>query len=317
METLFKRFLPPLICLAFLGSGCSEFLEESIEDAQVELLSPGADAQTNTYVVNFLWDPLDHALQYRLQLASPSFDSVALFHADTIVDKTQFSISLQPGQYEWRVKGLNGSSETLYSLRAFTIHEAALSTQTVLQTAPADDFVTSQARIEMAWQEIFSAKNYRLQVDTSGFADDEDPVFERVVDGESFTLDLPREAAYQWRVRAENDTAQSRWSTVRRFVYDRTPPAAPQQAAPANEAQVNRPVTLSWNAAEGATGYRVYVYKSDSTLFSDQFPVRQAATSYTFNAGARGERILWRVRAMDRAGNESAFSSWRSFVIRN
>lgn len=300
-----------------IPGGCSELFENSIADGEVELLSPGMDAQTNVYLVNFLWEPLDDALQYRLQLASPSFDSISLFHADTTLDKSRFSISLQPGVYEWRVKALNGSSATIYTTRAFTIHEAALSTQTVLQVTPTDNFITSQRRVDMGWQDIFSAKTYRLQVDTNDFVEESDLVLERVVDGRSFAIDLTDEGRYQWRVRAENDTAQSRWSTVRSFIYDQTPPSAPVLAAPANNAQVNRPAALRWAGGGDVVSYRLYVYKSDSTLFDAQFPLRLESTSYSFDAGARGERILWRVRAMDRAGNESGYSVWRNFMVRN
>ncbi|MBK1442522.1 hypothetical protein JHJ32_21160 [Parapedobacter sp. ISTM3] len=306
--------LPIILCML---AACSDFFEESVADSELELLSPGQDAETNVYVINFLWEPLDHALQYRLQLASPSFDSVTIFHADTTLDRTLFSISLQPGTYQWRVKALNGSSSTAYTTRSFIIHEAALSTQTVLQVSPPNNFITNQSEVEVSWQGIFSAKNYRLQIDTAGFADEEELLFERVIDGTSFTFEMPDEQRYQWRVRAENDTAQSRWSAMRSFLYDETPPPAPALASPSNGAQVNRPVTLRWNSSGDAAAYQLYVYKSDSTLFNEQFPRRLEGTSHVFDAGARGERILWRVRATDRAGNESGYSSWRSFIVRN
>lgn len=315
VATTTRLAIAALACL-MLGS-CSEFFEKSIADGEVELLSPGVDAQTNVYLVNFLWEPLDDALQYRLQLASPAFDTVSLFHADTTLDKTLFSISLQPGEYAWRVKALNGSSATDYTTRSFTIHEATLSTQTVLQVTPPDNFITAQGRVELGWQDIFSAENYRVQVDTNGFADKSGPMLDRVVEEVSLAIELTNEARYQWRVRAENDTAQSRWSAVRSLVYDQTPPATPVLAAPANNAQVSRPVTLQWNRIDDAVSYSLYVYKSDSTLFDTQFPMRLESTSYSFDAGARGERILWRVRATDRAGNESGYSGWRNFTIRN
>ncbi|WP_257667129.1 hypothetical protein [Parapedobacter tibetensis] len=305
------------LCAMFCLAACSDFFEESITDSTPVLLSPGENAQTNVYLIHFMWEPLDHALRYRLQLASPSFDSVKLFHADSTMEKTVFSISLQPGEYQWRVKALNGSSETSYTTRSFTIHEASLSTQMVLQTAPADNFITNQNSVDIGWQGIFSATSYRLQIDTNSFVNEEELVLERVLDGETFAFGLADEARYQWRVRAENDTAQSRWSTVRNFTYDRTPPPAPTLSAPGNDTQVNRPVTLQWGSSGDAVSYRLYVYKTDSTLYNAQFPLRLEATSHVFDAGARNERILWRVRASDRAGNESGFSAWRSFIIRN
>lgn len=304
------------IVLLGLGS-CSEFIEASIADERVELLSPGAGAETTNYAMQFLWEPQERALYYRLQVASPTFDRPVLFYADTTLEKTAFSLSLEPGEYQWRVKAMNGSSETIYTTRSFTIHEGALSHQTVLQLSPADNFVTAQGRVVLSWQGIFAATSYRLQVDTNGFTDEKKLVLEREAEGAAFTVSLAEEARYQWRVRAENDTAQSRWSTVRSFAYDRTPPPAPVLTTPTNQAQENHPVTLRWEGATDAEAYLVYVYKSDSTLYSNRFPVRQEATAYLFNEGTRGEQILWRVRAVDRAGNESAYSSWRNFIIRN
>jgi len=311
----FSRIFAACLCASLLLVTCTEFLEESIDDGKVELLSPGADAETNVYAIDFLWEPLDHALQYRLQVAAPSFDSAPIFYADTTVDKPRFSISLQPGQYQWRVKALNGSSATAYTTHTFTIHEAALGTQIVLLDTPPDNFLTSRNRVDFGWQRIFSAQNYRLQVDTNGFTDETDILMDRVVDGEAFGFDVTEEAQYQWRVRAENDTAQSRWSAVRRFTYDLTPPNPPTLTVPVNNAQVSRPVTLQWSGDNNVASYRLYVYKSDSTLYNAEFPKRLETTTTVFEEGTRGERILWRVRATDRAGNESGYSAWRSFVI--
>ncbi len=312
-----RGIFPAVVALALLAAACTEFLEESIADGKVELLSPGVDAETNRYTVDFLWEPLEHAFEYRLQVASPGFGSGAIIVADTVLERPRFSTSLEPGVYQWRVQARNGSSRTDHSLRAFTIHEASLANQAVLLSAPADDHVTARPRVELAWQRLFGATAYRIQVDTEGFADGRDASFEQVVAEETAVYQLEEEATYRWRVRAEKGEEHARWSAVRGFTYDRTPPPVPTPASPANNAQVNRPVTLQWNASAGATGYRLYVYKADSTLFSDQYPRQVEGTSQSVDTGTRGERILWRVRAVDRAGNESDYSAWRSFSLRN
>lgn len=113
------------LAVVALGAGaCTEFMEPSITNGNVELLSPGVRAETTTYNVQFFWEPLEHARHYRLQVASPTFSRAVLFYADTTLDKTNFSITLAPGKYHWRVKALNGSSETRYTTRSFIIHEA-------------------------------------------------------------------------------------------------------------------------------------------------------------------------------------------------
>ena len=310
----FRTFAAGL-CATLFFVACTEFLEESIVDGTVKLLSPGADAETNVYTIDFLWEPLDHALQYRLQVAAPSFESASLFYADTTLDKPRFSMSLQPGEYQWRVKALNGSSETAYKTHTLTIYEAALSTQIVLQDTPPDNFLTSRNRVDLSWHSIFSAQNYRLQVDTSAFVDETNILMDRVVNGETFSFDITEETQYQWRVRGESDTAQSRWSSVRRFTRDFTPPQPPTLMVPGNNAQVSRPVTLQWSGEDNVVSYQLYIYRSDSTIYNMEFPKRLETTSTVFEDGTRGERILWRVRATDRAGNESGYSVWRSFII--
>lgn len=307
-----------VIAIVWSAGACTEFMEEPITNDSVELLSPGAHAETTTYSIQFLWEPLEYASHYRLQVASPTFRNAVLFYADTTVEKTNFDITLAPGKYQWRVKALNGSSETPYTTRSFTIHEAELSKQTVLLAGPPTYTVSADSPINLSWQGLFGAASYRLQVDTSGFAaESKNLVLDQVVEGLDYAFSPPDEANYQWRVRAERDTLHSGWSIVRNFIYDKTQPAAPKLATPADAAQVNRPVSLRWNKVADAANYLLYVYKSDSTLYDAKFPVRQTDTAYTFEVGERREHILWRVRAVDRAGNESTYSEWRSFVIRN
>ena len=307
-----------IIATIWGATGCSEFIETPINDDRVELLSPGAHAEAATYTIQFLWEPLDYALNYRLQVASPNFTNTGLFYADTLVEKPTFATTLAPGKYQWRVKAVNGISETAYTTRSFTIHEADLTKQTVLLEGPATYTVVADSPITLRWQELFSALSYRLQIDTLGFAGaSKHFVVDQPVEGLQFTFNPPAEDDYQWRVRAERDTIHSNWSIVRNFTFDKTPPIAPTLVAPTNGAQVNRPILLKWGKVADAASYRVYVYKGDSTIYDATFPVTQTDTTYRLDAGTRRDRILWRVQAVDRAGNAGVYSAWGSFIIRN
>lgn len=304
------------IGLLFTAFACKEFLEEDIKDRQVTLLSPGNQAQIPTYTVTFLWEQLDDALEYRLQVASPDFDSVSLYHADTVVTAPKFTLSLEPGIYQWRVQARNGSSETMYTTRAFVIYESDLSKQVVVQTDPADQLLTANTALRFGWQTLFGATGYRLQIDTNNFTDPENLLYDGVLESTGHNFTIPKEQVYQWRVRAESDTSQSMWSTVRQFTYDRTPPAVPTMTAPGNNASVSSPVTLRWEAVSDAVKYQLYVYKSDSTtLYSSTYPLSLEGTSHNFTSSSIGERVIWRLRATDKAGNTSGYSSYRSFMI--
>lgn len=298
--------------------GCKEFLEENIEDSELILLSPGHGAEISNYSITFLWEQMDDALEYRLQVVSPDFDEVALFHEDTLVNTNRFTLSLSPGAYQWRVKGVNGSSESGYTTRSFVIYESDLTKQQVVQTVPGNNHLTSNNSLLLAWQSLFSANGYRLQIDSNNFSDEENLLYDNFLEATEHTFRITAENTYQWRVRAEADTMQSQWSTIRAFTYDNTPPAVPQLLAPGNNASVNKPVTLRWEAIADAHQYELYVYKSDSTtLFNESYPLTLESTAHNFNNGNMGERVLWRLRASDQAGNTSGFSAFRSFVIGN
>lgn len=298
-------------------ASCSDFIESSIAQEELELLSPGSGAETNDYSPTFLWEPVPYALQYRFQIASPSFDAINLIYADSITSKARISITLEPGTYEWRVKAINGSSESRYVTRSLVVHESALSRQTVLLLTPGAGYQTARSHQDFSWQPLYNAQYYRLQVDTNTFSEFTEPLFEQVSQSPSIPLTLEIEGRYLWRVRAENDTAHARWSEERAITYDITPPQAPTPSFPANLASVDKPVILRWIGSADAAKYRVYVYRSDSTLYSNAYPVNVHSDAFTLGHGVRGERILWRVSSLDAAGNESSFSPWRGFVWRN
>jgi subtilisin family serine protease len=90
-------------------------------------------------------------------------------------------------------------------------------------------------------------------------------------------------------------------------------PAAPTLATPADNATgVTVPVTLSWNAASGASSYRVQVSTSSSfaTLAADQ---SVAGTSTSVSGLAGSTPYYWRVSATN-AGGTSGWSGVQSFT---
>ncbi len=304
-----------LSLLLVMGS-CKEFLEEDISERQISLTSPGKEAVLSTYTVTFRWEEMEDALSYRLQIATPGFDSLDYIVEDTLVSDLKYTLSLQPGRYQWRVRGVNGSSQSGYTTQSFLIYESDLSKQTVVQESPADQFITTTNRLSLGWQSLFGVQAYRVQVDTNRFSDEETLVYNELIGGTSIVFQIPKEQGYQWRVRAESDTSQSGWSATRSFTFDRTPPAVPVMREPANNSAVSSPVTLRWDAVPDAESYQVYVYKSDSvTLYNSSYPLTIKESSHAFKSGTPGERVVWRVKAVDQAGNASAFSGYRSFNL--
>lgn len=311
--SLFFLLLPTLV----FWSSCKEFIEPSIANGQVQLIAPANGLLSSKYAVSFNWEPTADALYYRLQIVSPSFDSISTLVVDTLVKANKFTRSLDPGKYQWHIRAQNGSSQTAYTTpRSFTVLSSSIKQQKVQLQSPGSGTTTNQAAVSFAWNDLYGATRFRLQIDTANFTDTTKLVYNRTSPGLGVTFSLPKDQGYQWRVRAENDTASSLWSSINIVTYDHTPPGKPLLTSPTAGTTVAKPVNLQWGAVNTATRYRLYVFKSDSvTTYNNTFPLVQAQATYSFNLGTFNERIYWRVTAIDAAGNESQGSELRNFIV--
>lgn len=314
--------IPNLIPVALLFTigllcSCSEFIERSIENKKVILNAPADSAQSNKYLQSFWWEQVDDALFYRLQIAIPSFDRPVELILDSLVKSNKFSMTVEPGSYQWRVRAENGSSQTAYATHTFTIFESTIATQKVQLKLPGTSLVTNQGDLSFSWFGLFGAAQYRLQVDSlsNNFVDESKMVTNMLTPNLESTIRLSRDQVYQWRVRAESDSAQSKWSSVSTFTLDTKAPPKPSLNAPANNETVSSPVNLSWNASTGAKKYRLYIYKSNSASFGTTFPLTLTATSYVLTTGDYAGALSWKLVAIDEAGNESAESDIRVFTV--
>lgn len=312
MKNYLVLFILVLLCLG----GCKEFFESSLEGQKLSLLAPADRLESNSYKQSFWWEQNFDASIYRLQVVSPKFDSVASFVLDTVITADKFTYTLEPGKYQWRVRAENGSSRTEYYTRSFTIYPSSLGSQSLQLINPVTGFTTNNASLNYSWLRLFGATRYRLQVDTNSFADSTKLVLNTLSENLSFNQQLKRKGKYEYRARAENSSQLSKWSEVRYFVFDNTAPDRVSLTAPANKSTVSKPVRLQWNVLPDAEQYEVAVFKSDSLTLLSSYPVSVATNALSVNAGEINEQLVWRVRAVDKAGNKGAYSAYFSFTIR-
>ena len=307
-------FIVTGVCLL---SSCDAIIEPSIAKKTVQPEAPADQYQSTSYTVGFWWDEVDNTLSYHLQVVTPTFASPGSLVLDTIVKKNTFSFNFNPGNYQWRVLGQNGSSQTAYtSPRSFTVVTTSIKQQAVQLTSPANNLVTNNANVTFQWGSLYGATKYQLEVDTNNFVNENAVIYNQAVPGQQLSFTFPKDQVYQWRVRAENDTAQAQWSVVNLITYDHTPPAQVTLSSPTDGVTTPLPVALQWHTIATAVKYKLYVYQSDDvTLYNQNFPVILSTTSYSFNLGKSGDKIYWAVSALDAAGNESQLSVQRSFVL--
>jgi hypothetical protein len=308
-----------MVLLVLIGAitACKEFIEPSIKDSTVMLNAPGDQYQSTSYTVNFWWEQVEDARSYRLQIVTQSFQIPGSLIADTLVKGNKFSFNLGPGDYQWRLRAENGGMPTAYSQpRRFTVLPSSIKQQKVQLSAPGAGLLTNQGNLSFTWGSLYGATRYRWQIDTNSFSKDTAGITERLTPSMQVTFNLQKDQIYQWRVRAENDTAKAQWSTINTLTYDHTPPAQVNLTAPQNGQSAALPVALQWSGTGSGMRYKLYVFKGDSTsLYNNTFPITMTTSSYSFGLGSLGEQIYWRVTALDQAGNESIPSKLRNFVI--
>jgi len=100
---------------------CDDVLVKNISDGKVLMRSPTDNYVTSTKLQTLWWEALDGATRYNLTIARPSLDSANSITLDTIVTKTNFTVTLPVGKAQWCVRAMNGSYETDYTCRSIEI----------------------------------------------------------------------------------------------------------------------------------------------------------------------------------------------------
>jgi hypothetical protein len=136
------------------------------------------------------------------------------------------------------------------------------------------------------------------------------------VTGTSFTPGPLADGTYFWRVRAFNDVGvPGKWSAKWKVTVDTVSPVAPLLRKPDHEASLTavRP-TLRWRTVSDAASYEVQL---DTDPLFPQAPIAVGKrTSYRPPTPlVTGSTYSWRVRAIDKAGNVSAWSEVRVFYL--
>ena len=117
--------LTVLLALAAMlgGTGCSEILSADISQDSVVVLGPADSTFTQSASVLLWWEENRDIEQYRLQVANPTFDAPSQLIDTTLIAQT-LTLSLEPGQNTWRIKGVNEGSETEFVTRVVFVDQS-------------------------------------------------------------------------------------------------------------------------------------------------------------------------------------------------
>lgn len=311
-----KRNLIWAVLTIVTCASCEDFFEKDLAGKTVTLIAPSNGVTTDISVQTFWWEELDGALEYDLQIVTFSFDSIVQLVVDTTIASAQFQQTLWPSQFQWRVRALNGSSEsdfTTYSLLVDTASD--LLGQSVLQTSPTDASYGNSLTQNFSWQALAVAEFYRLQVSDDEFGSGAN-VLDTTLTQNNTDVTFLSEAEYSWRVRGETEFSVSSYSSIWNHTIDTTSPGAVSTLwLPDNNSNFqSQSFDFAWQTItdSGSPLFdSLYVYSDSLVTQFAAYEGNQGSVTDSLGIGT----YFWRVRTFDEAGNEGGFSSTRKFTI--
>ncbi|MEO1032272.1 MAG: hypothetical protein AAFX55_12745 [Bacteroidota bacterium] len=309
-----------LVCLLLIivTYTCDDILEEDISGDSIQTITPMDGAVIVGNNVQFIWQDLDGADDYRVQVLGQN----QVIVVDSLVSENQLEYTLNEGSYQWRVKGENFAYETEYTFPInFSVEISDdLTNQNVILSTPSDNLYTNNTAITFTWSAISSASSYTVEIvrsnngETTIYQESGVTATSLGIAASLFDID----AEYIWKVKAINDTSETAFSERSLFI-DRVVPNVPTLNTPGDNETASLTATFNWTNGTDTGNVQSTITNTieiasdinfNSLLLSDD--TENNTYQYTFpNTGV----YYWRVKTYDLAGNQSDNSITRTLTI--
>ncbi|WP_346882335.1 hypothetical protein [uncultured Algibacter sp.] len=315
MKTL-NRILTLLLLI--LSCSCDDILEEDITDDTIQTTFPTEGIIVEGNITQFTWQNLDGADNYRVQVLNEN----QIVEVDSLVTVNTASLTLEPGTYQWRVRGENFAYNTSYSFPVNFSTQAStnLDDQEVSLLSPSNNLYSKNINTIYTWTRLASATSYNFELVKK--LNGEQTIFQETeVTNGNITLDatlFDEDAEYIWKVKALNATSESQFSQ-RSFFLDRVAPNQPSLASPTDQDTTTTMVTFNWVNGTDTGNVESEITNTidianDSDFNSIIFSVETLNNSVDYEFDSVGT-YYWRIKAIDAATNESDYSIVRSLVV--
>ncbi len=313
------KFLSIICLILFLS--CDDILEENLTDDLVTPIAPTEGSIITNNLVNFSWNPLEGADDYRLQLSNASQNNVILL--DSLIHGTSFQYPLEPGTYQWRIRGENFAYETAYSFPVvFTIEASSdLANQTLILNTPTDNLYTNNSNLLFTWNDLQYADSYTFEL-VKNLNGQTTVAQQSGINATNYSVNasiFDVDAEYIWKVKAVNSTSETIY-TSRSIYLDRQAPNQPSLVSPADEESIiGTMVDFNWTVGQDSGNIQSEVNSileiaqdaNFNTIIENLTITNGSAQQITIaNLGT----YYWRVKTNDAAGNSSSYSVSRSFT---
>jgi hypothetical protein len=282
------------------------------------LVSPVDSLITNNPVITFTWyhayDNLSGISGYTLEYAS---DMLFSNPVDTIVSDSWVTLTLTDSIYFWRAQAIDfAHNQSNWSqVRSFEIDSRAPAPPVLI--TPINGIWLQSVDVLFNWSEVSEPQTpvwYILHLDTS-------PSFPLpIIDTTTHTSDtmVLNQARYFWKIRAYDLLGnQGVFCAPDSFGIDYAIPSVPVLVVPANNAILTDTIiSFVWlRATDNVSGIKHYQLQiADNSGFNNPFDTTLVDTFYLRHLQDSTD-YYWRVKAVDRANNQSTFSDVRNFRI--
>ncbi len=293
---------------------CVLFEEPNVEEEWVEVIVPRDSLRTEIATQLFYWNEVSGAVDYELQLVTPTFERIDRFLLDTLVQGDKFTFTLAPGTYQWRIRALNFSSSTGFTTHTLFIDSTSdLSNQQLILQTPFNRDTSARITINFSWLPLYNAEDYELELWTPTIG--QNRVFNQTVSDAQVSYALAGTGSFEWRVRARNSGSVSMYET-RTFFIDREAPSIPLLSSPLEGANItNDTISFSWSRPQtSGSSLHDTLYMSTDSTFVQKSKYYSRPTIFNLTATPIGT-YYWKVKTSDKAGNSGGFSVTKSFDV--
>ncbi|MCA9913457.1 MAG: S8 family serine peptidase, partial [Anaerolineae bacterium] len=271
--------------------------------------SPVNESYTIDTTPVFRWFLARGAVGYQLQVSTNSTFSNLVVN-ETLGSRSAAFVAplLNYDVYYWRVNVDFGSGMEISPIYwVVTVTPRPLPAPRLV--SPTNNSLSASATVPLEWLPVDDAPNpVSYEIEVSQYANFRVIDYSNITTSTTDTTSTLPDGVYYWRVRTLNYLGVgSSWSARWRFTVDTTAPDAPDLRSPADGSQVtNTRTPFTWFPVAGAVRYEVQLSTSNPPLDTVKIP---AARSYRPTSPLLYTDYFWRVRAIDAAGNVSAWSS--------
>ncbi len=281
-----------------------------------QLLMPENGSEFPVAEINFEWTSVNSALEYELVISGNEIEDKIFRAAET---QYLLNDTLPAGEYNWKVKAINGSDESKYS-ESYSFTIGGMLPGKIVLNYPPDDTTNMPVNLALKWENDEYAEEYTLNL----YDADMNNIMRTYIDEETgiySTKDLKYltpNSVYYWNVIGENELGKGTLSETWKFTTGNSVPRKVYLELPLDNSEVQgSEALLEWNKLQEADSYNLLVYDSEmDEILNEIIPAEEhLQPKYTISDLVIEADYFWKARASNELGDGEWSDTWKFTTI--